>query len=52
MLCKTYKKDEVFASSISKLLQNLEYEMKKETAEFEKYKRKKSTMKHQTEQLH
>lgn len=45
VLCKTYKKDEIFASSISKLLLKLEDELIVERAKFERVDEKKKNYK-------
>ena len=45
MLCKTYKRDEIFADSMIKLLTRLEDELVKEQAKLEKIDEKKKNYK-------
>ena len=52
VLCKTYKKDQIFASSISKLLVKLEDELISERAKLEKTEEKKKSYKHLARQFH
>lgn len=52
VLCKTYKRDTIFAGSLTKLLQKLEDELVRERAKLEKTEEKKKMYKSLARQFH
>ena len=52
MLCKTYKRDTIFAGSLTKLLQRLEDELVRDRAKLEKTEEKKKMYKRLARQFH
>ena len=52
VLCKTYKRDEIFAQSLTKLLAGLEDEMVKERARYERMEERKKSYKQFARQIH